>query len=108
MLSRIAALEKENVELHEEILHLKKEIMYIKTSGSHVPSRPSTPTMDGQQVLLTLEALKLQVLASVKELGRYRVPKDASPVGRRMSVSVPPVGRRDIKKDSFDLDDLLS
>ena len=107
MLSRIAALEKENVELHEEILSLKKEIMYMKTTGFHTHSRPSTPAK-GEQPVVTLEALRSQVFSTVSELRRYRVPSNASPLGRRLSVSAPAVGRREIRKDSFDLDDLLS
>ena len=73
LVSRLSALERENVELQEEILSLKKQIMSMKTAGH---SRPSTPVnreaMSVEGVHDTIENLKMQVTRAVAELRKYR------------------------------------
>jgi hypothetical protein len=78
MLARVANLEKENVELQEQVLALKKQIMQFKTAGH---SRPSTPQQSNhtevESLQAVIEALKTQVVRAVEELQNYR---DAQPV----------------------------
>jgi hypothetical protein len=74
LLSRITALERENVELQEELLTLKKQIMSMKMEGH---SRPSTPvaqdTPDIGSLEKTVDALKGLVTRTIDELRQYRV-----------------------------------
>ena len=77
LLTRLAKLERENVELQEEILRLKQDLKHARTSRS----RPSTPekaidrSLEFEQAVTSLKA---QVLRAVEELKKYRVPEPHS------------------------------
>lgn len=109
LVSRLSALERENVELQEEVLSLKKEIMAMKTAGSH--SRPSTPTnrvelqnFEGFQEII--DKLKSQVVLAVSELQKYRL-NDTSGSSQDQNWSVEAQDSKSAKLEVDDFDKLL-
>ena len=88
LVSRLSALERENVELQEEVLFLKKQIMSLKTAGHSRPSSPvhrESPKRD-DDLQESIDRLKVQVVQAVSELRKYRIT-EASPSVRRLDLS---------------------
>ena len=77
MLTRVANLEKENVELQEQVLALKKQIMQLKTAGHSRPSTPqATSHAEVESLQTVVDSLKAQVIRAVTELRAYRDSHD--------------------------------
>jgi len=94
-LGRLAKLERENVELNEEILRLKTQLLASKMAGTP-PGTPKNAELES-----SLASLKEEVLLAVKELQRYRVVDP----GKEQSSSAKVVKGWD---DDLDLDDILN
>ena len=76
LLTRIASLERENIDLQEEVLMLKKQIMSIKTKSGSQPSSPAHKKDDIEAMDETIESLKAQVNCAIIELKKFRVDQD--------------------------------
>ena len=78
MLTRVAKLERENIELQEEILSLKQQLKVSLTC--------TTPTKHNEELEEVIKSLKNQVMMAVEALKIFRTPLPSPPVheGRKV------------------------
>jgi hypothetical protein len=109
-ISRIASLEKENIELQEEILSLKRQLM-LQRRRSTGGSRPASPEPEDnnhafEELEVTVRKLKETVKSATDELRKYR------DTAKHESHKITPIQAQKVvgphSKDDFDLDDLLN
>lgn len=95
-LARLAKLERENVELNEEVLKLKNQLLALKMAGTP-PGSPSNADVDK-----TLVELREEILHAVTELKKFRKGPDLQKPKQT------PLSRGWNNNDDIDLDDLLN
>lgn len=98
-LGRLAKLERENIELNEEVLRLKNQLLAVRMAGT--PSLPESPA-SSTELETTVAALRQEVMQAMKELQKYR----SVPVAKEEEKKPP--AKNGWNNDDFDLDDLLN
>jgi hypothetical protein len=95
-LARLAKLERENVELNEEVLKLKNQLLALKMAGTP-PGSPSNGDVDK-----ALVELRQEILHAVSELKKFRKASDAEKFKQT------PFSRGWNNNEDLDLEDLLN